>query len=245
MNSSTKVFLYHQRHRVILKDNSGTHFDRRWEKVYSKNLTAHRGTDNRILIEFVNQDQKPVDLTGMEFTVRLMTPETLLLEKEMLIVNAERGQGNLILTEQELDEIDTDLVGYSIERHGTYDEPVYVDDNAGGRGELRIINGIMPRFIASPSLDLLSNGVQDPEYTSIISTDDVNLHTFVFNNTDFTGTLIAQGATDVDDNWYDISSNSYILNNDLIVITVKGYHPYLRFRMFDVTNGQINSIIYR
>jgi len=30
--------------------------------VYTKNLIAHRGTDNRILIEFVNQDQKRVDL---------------------------------------------------------------------------------------------------------------------------------------------------------------------------------------
>jgi len=168
-----------------------------------------------------------------------------------LIVNAERGQANLILTEQELDKIQPDLVGFSIEIldvqnnfGNTYNEPVYVDDNAGGRGQIQIVHSIMPKFIASKTMDLLGNGVLSPEYTSIIETDDVDYQTFQFSNTDFTGTLIAQGATDTDDNWYDINSNSYVLNN-LANINVKGYHPYLRFKMDNITNGEVNSIIYR
>jgi len=59
---TSKIYLYHQRHKVILLDTSGEFFSRRFRQVYTKNLTAHRGTDNQILIEFVNQDQKRVDL---------------------------------------------------------------------------------------------------------------------------------------------------------------------------------------
>ncbi|RLF55895.1 MAG: hypothetical protein DRN27_10145 [Thermoplasmata archaeon] len=86
--------------------------------MYTRNLKAHRGTDNRILFEFVNQDQKPVDVIGIEFTFRMISGngETLLLEKPLEIVNKGKGQARVVLTEQELDGISPGLKGFSIEQ---------------------------------------------------------------------------------------------------------------------------------
>jgi len=81
-------------------------------------LKAHRGTDNRILFEFVNQDQKPLDVVGLEFTFRMISGdgETLLLEKPLEIVNKGRGQARVVLSEQELDSISPGMKGFSIEQ---------------------------------------------------------------------------------------------------------------------------------
>ena len=115
---STKIYLYHQRHRVVLLDTTGDYFNRRFTQVYTKNLKAHKGTNNQILIEFVNQDQKRVDVTDKEFTCRLISHngESVILVKQLEIVNALKGQTKLVLTEQELDNITSGTVGFSVEQ---------------------------------------------------------------------------------------------------------------------------------
>ncbi len=242
---TTKIFLYHQRHRVILLDTSGAFFDRRYEQVYTKNLKAHRGTDNRILIEFVNQDQKPVDITGMQMLCRLMTAEDLIIEKELLIVNVLKGQTNLILTEQELDSIQPSTIGFSIEQVATFNEPVYVDDHAGGRGNIEILDSILPKFNSSEILTIPEGQLNTDYNTSIINTEEVQLHTFQIDLSTFTGTIAVQGATDIDGNWYEILSQPYVADDTITGFNVIGFHPYIRLSITDNTEGSITEILYR
>ncbi len=61
---STTAYLYQQKQTVLILDSSGAYFKRRWQPVYAKNLKINRGVDNVILFEFINQDQKPVNISA-------------------------------------------------------------------------------------------------------------------------------------------------------------------------------------
>jgi len=273
--------------------------------VYAKNLIAHRATDNRILIEFVNQDQKPTPLDGLDFIFRIISTDgaELLLEKPLEIVNKAKGQARVVISEQELDSIAPGILSYSIERHyfpftppeapieppedpdgpvilpvypPTYEcningnpgpadpvnpedfqavefEPTFVDDQAGGRGVIEVVDSIMPAFVSSKVLtipELVGLNTTDSQrsgeyHTSIIDTDAQESYTFQLAVTDFTGTITFQGGTDTDNLWYDIISNSYDEHNEIIGAIVDGYHPYLRINITDNTDGAINTILYR
>lgn len=245
---TTQAFIYHQRHRVILLDTSGEYFERRYRQVYTKDLTAHRGTDNQILIQFVNQDQKRVDVTGKTFTCRLIshTGHDLLLEKTLESVNEEQGQVKLVLTESELDLIAPGKVGFSIEQtaDNTLYEPVYVDDNAGGRGIINVTDSIMPAFVQSDTLTI-PEGQPGPELvTSILSTEDVDLFTFQLDMDQFVGDILVEGATDTDSLWYEIQTENITIASDLHIFNVEGYHPYLRLTITP-TSGSVETIKYR
>jgi len=243
---TTKMFIYHQAQRVILLDYSGDYFSRRYRIVYAKDLIAHRGTDNRILIEMVNQDQKRVDITGKEFTCRLISAngERLLLEKPLEIVNATAGQTKLTLTEQELDKIKPGKISYSIEQvaNGLPYEPVYVDDNAGARGVIHVVDSIMPRFVESNILTIPDH-VGLAYQSSIINTEDQNLHTFQIEMDNYSGDVIIEGAADTDSQWYIIDTRNYT-NSTLDLFNIVGYHPYIRFNITDAA-GSILKITYR
>ena len=81
---STTAYLYQQIIRVLLIDTSGGYFTARYDPVYAKTLTVNKGVDNVLLFEFINQDQKPVNITGSTFRFRLMNQagNELLLERK-------------------------------------------------------------------------------------------------------------------------------------------------------------------
>lgn len=90
---STQIYIYQQIQRVLVLDSSGAYFDRRWDPVYAKKLTINKGVDNVILFEFINQDQKPVNITGSELRFKLinLAGTAQLIEKDMVIINAQYG----------------------------------------------------------------------------------------------------------------------------------------------------------
>lgn len=248
----SKIYLYHQRHRVILLDTTGDYFTKRYRQVYTKNLKAHRGTDNQILIEFVNQDQKPVDITGLEFTCRIIDREGefLMLEKLLVIVNAERGQAKLVLTESELDAMHPQRAHFSIERTDNSDpdnlyEPVYVDDDAGARGNIELLDSIMPQFVESGTLTV-PDIIPAPDYmSSMLETNDQELYTFQLLLDDFVGDIEAQGGSIIDNTWYTIDSFTFTNETGPAIFNVTGYHPYIRLSITNNTNGKIDEIRYR
>ncbi len=247
---SSKIYLFNQRHRVILLDTSGAFFSKRYNQVYTKNLIAHKGTDNQILIEFVNQDQKRVDVTGMQFTCRIISHdgEKLLLEKPLESVNDTEGQTKLVLTEQELDDFQSGLAGFSVEQISTGKpyEPVYVDDSAGARGVIDIRDSIMPAFTLSKTLTIPDHGILTQYVSSLLNTEDTDLHTFQLEMDQYTGVINIEGATDTDDLWYTIQTENLVLA-DLLVFNINGFHPYLRFNITDdvANTGSITKITHR
>ena len=67
---STSVFIYVQRQVVVLLSGNSP---RKYMPQYAKSLTLHKGVDNRLQFQFLNQEQKPVDITGKEITFRIIS----------------------------------------------------------------------------------------------------------------------------------------------------------------------------
>ena len=113
---STQVYLYQQRTQVLLMDSSGQYFTARFSPVYAKRLTINLGVDNVLLFSFVNQDQKPVNVTGCTFTFRLTDTQgtNLLLQEPMTILNAPTGQVKVFIPAADTLELIAQPASYSI-----------------------------------------------------------------------------------------------------------------------------------
>ena len=98
--------------------------------VYAKPLTLHKGVDNQLQFQFLNQEQKPVDITGKEITCRILNYEgnQLLLQKALTPQLAATGITSLFLNAADIENIDAQKCYYTLEIPvGSFDFPVFVD----------------------------------------------------------------------------------------------------------------------
>lgn len=154
---STTVYLYQQLTRVLVADTSGAYFDLRYNPVYAKKLTVNKGVDNVILFEFINQDEKPVNITGSTLIFRLISQNgnTLLIEKPMVIINAVYGRAKVILAAADLATVLAQPAGYSIMRaSGNLIEAVFTDAQAGARAPVDVVDSVYPEFVPSAALTI-------------------------------------------------------------------------------------------
>ena len=149
---STTAYLYQQKTKVLLIDTGGDYFTMRYSPVYAKKLTINKGVDNVILFEFINQDEKPVNITGSTFTFRLIDQagDALMNETEMTILNAPYGRAKVTLPAADLDALRAQPASYSITRYsGNLTEAVFVDAQAGARADVDIMDSVYPEFFPS------------------------------------------------------------------------------------------------
>lgn len=149
---STTAYLYQQKTKVLLIDTGGDYFTMRYDPVYAKKLTINKGVDNVILFEFINQDEKPVNITGSTFTFRLIDQEgrALMNETQMVILNAQYGRAKVTLPAGELDALRAQPASYSITRYsGNLTEAVFVDAQAGARADVDVMDSVYPEFFPS------------------------------------------------------------------------------------------------
>ena len=260
---STPVYLYQQKQQVLLPATDGSYFQRRWQPVYAKKLKVNRGVDNVILFEFINQDQKPVNISGSTITYRMMSTDgdELLIAKDLEILNALHGRAKVTLTTAELDIIEEQTATWSLERaSGNLYETVFTDAYSAGRGQVDIVDSVYPDFVESTILELpeptikrsAANG--DRNYTSMAYTANNTLTTFQLDFDNFTGNVIAQGSeTQIGPDWYDIGSQTVYTNqNTRSYINIDGRHNWIRFQLNQyglsgegvatVANGAVTAI---
>ena len=136
---------------------AGETFIYRYSPVYAKVLTINKGVDNVLLFEFINQQEKPVNITGSSFLFRVISTEgeRLLLEKDMVILNGPTGRAKVTLTSSELLEVLAQPANYSIQRSsGNLVEAVFVDAQAGARAPVNIVDSILPQYVPSAPLTI-------------------------------------------------------------------------------------------
>jgi hypothetical protein len=255
---STTVYLYQQITRVLLVDTSGGYFTVRYDPVYAKYLTINKGVDNVLLFEFINQDQKPVNITGSNFVFRLIgqNGNELLLSKDMEVLSASTGRVKVVLNTTDTINLLAQPASYSIQRSaGNYVQAVFVDDNSGARGDANIVDSVFPQFQDSVNLTIPTiygptswpanppsgwpdwaltpqplNYLQQTEfYSSHIPTLGASLTTFKMELTHFTGTIKAQAAEDYESPWYNVTdSTQYFDETSTVYLNVAGFHPLLR-----------------
>ena len=239
---STTIYLYQQITKVLLIDTGGGYFTARYDPVYAKTLTINKGVDNVLLFEFINQDQKPVNVTGSTFVFRLITQngDELLLSKDMEILSAALGRVKVVLTTADTINFQAQPASYSIQRsQGSYVQAAFVDDNSGARADCDIVDSVLPQFQDSANLTIPSiygptswptappnnnwpdwaltpqpiNATQTTEYySSQIPTTGASLTTIKMDLTHYTGTIKVEGAEDYEAAWYNVTDSTEYLN---------------------------------
>jgi hypothetical protein len=258
---STTVYLYQQITRVLLVDTAGGYFTKRYEPVYAKTLTVNKGVDNVLLFEFINQDQKPVNVTGSTFKFRLLnqTGDQLLVEKDMDILSAATGRVRVVLTPEDTNDIVAQPGSYSIERtQGSYRQAAFTDADAGARADCDIVDSIYPEFVPSKEVTIPTitgknqtvsaaptgwpdwalnpqplNSTQQTEfYSSHMITNGSSLTTVKMDLVHYTGTVKLQGAQDYEAEWYNVTeSREYLDATKSVYFNAVGYHPLLRIAL--------------
>jgi hypothetical protein len=228
---------------------------------YAKPLTLHKGVDNRIQFQFLNQEQKPVDVTGKSITCRILNNDgtEVLISKTLDLDYALTGITSLNLTAAEIENINPQKALYSLEiPAGSFDYPVFVDQNAGGRGDMNIVNSILPSFVPSsnitiptgqpfPNINNINNNLltnANTYYSSVINTEDNPILTIQTKYEEFNGDVTILGSTQVDSEWYPITTHTYANTSDTYGYTVRGYHPFVKMQFVSNT-GAVTNILAR
>jgi hypothetical protein len=252
---TTSVFHYIPRQIVVLLSG---YSNRKYMPQYSKPLQLHRGVDNQIQFQFLNQEQKPVDITGKSIICRIINSEgdQILIEKALTLQLPVTGIAALILNAADTENVAPQKAYYTLQIPvGEFDYPVFIDQNAGARGDMNIVNSVLPRFVPSqavsiptgqsfPNLSNIPNGISQTYYSSIVNTQDNPILTFQANYTNYVGNVTIQGSTIADGDWYPISVHSYMDVTDTRGYTIRGFHPYIRMQ-FVSTTGSVTDILAR
>ncbi len=258
---STTVYLYQQITKVLLVDTSGGYFTYRYNPVYAKTLTVNKGVDNVLLFEFINQEEKPVNITGSEFVFRLLnqTGDQILVEKTMTILAPTTGRAKVVLNTADTIDLIAEPASYSIQRaQGNYVEAVYVDANSQARADCNIVDSVLPTFLMSSELTIpdiygkaqqLTPGptnwpdwaLQPPPvnttqltefYSSEMPTNGQTLTTVQADLDCFTGTIKFQAAENYQSIWYDVTESwEYFAESSTQHWNIAGYYPLLRMAL--------------
>jgi hypothetical protein len=253
---TTSVFVYVQRQIVVLLSGNSP---RKYMPQYAKPLTLHKGVDNRIQFQFLNQEQKPVDITGKSIKCRILNYDgtEVLLSKALDLDFALTGIASLRLNSAEIEDFPAQKAFYSLEiPEGTFDFPVFVDQNAGARGDMNIVNSILPSFVPSevitiptgqpfPNISNSSSNANMVYYTSIINTQDNPVLTIQTKYEEYYGNVTILGSSIVDGDFYIIEEDNELANvSDTKGYTIHGFHPYVKVE-FTSNSGAVTNILAR
>lgn len=229
--------------------------------VYAKPLTLHKGVDNQIQFQFLNQEQKPVDITGKSITCRILNYQgnELLIQKALTLQLPATGIAALILNPAELEDIIPQKCYYTLEIPvGDFDFPVFVDSNAGARGDISIVNSVLPSFVPSyevtiptsqafpnVNVDMYANSNSLTYYSSTVETNDNPVLTLQARYEGFTGNVAIMGSTIADSDWYVIDADVNLANvTETRGYVLKGFHPYVKMQ-FISNAGAVTNILAR
>lgn len=226
---------------------------------YAKPLTLHKGVDNRIQFQFLNQEQKPVNVTGKSITCRILNYDgtEVLVSKALDLDFALTGIASLRLNAAEIEDFPAQKAYYTLEiPEGQFDFPVFVDQNAGARGDMNIVNSILPSFVPSevitiptgqpfPNISNSSGNSNMVYYTSIINTQDNPVLTIQTKYEEYYGNVTILGSSIVDGDFYVIEEDNELANvSDTKGYTIHGYHPYVKVE-FTSNSGAVTNILAR
>ena len=155
---STTAYVYQQITRVLSIDTgAGETFTYRYNPVYAKRLTINKGVDNVLLFEFINQEEKPVNITGSQFMFRVVNTQgtEMIIEQPMVILNGPTGRAKVTLPGTDLLEILAQPANYSISRaSGNLNEAVFTNAQSGARAPVDIVDSVYPQFVPSHPLTI-------------------------------------------------------------------------------------------
>jgi len=195
----------------------------RYRRVYNRNLKIFRGVDNRIDIQVRNSDQKASNIVGSTLVFNLVSQDTkdLVLQKDFAAMDLATGKVTVIITADELLDLDLGFYNYSIvkEVRSIVDStdyvvnskmPLYMDSQYDTVGTLEITGDVYGGVADSVTVTTFNytnpftQGATDPApwYVSEIidarpkTSPAYPIHTFQFYSTNYKGTVEIQASLD-------------------------------------------------
>jgi hypothetical protein len=249
----------------------------RYRRVYNRNLKIFRGVDNRIDIQVRNSDQKASNITGSTLVFNLVSQGTkhLVLQKDFTAMELATGKVTVILTAEELLDLDLGFYNYSIikEVRSTIDStdytvtskmPLYMDSQYDTVGTLEITGDVYGDISNSVNVNTFNytnpftQGAVEPFpfYTSEIIDARPNtspaypIHTFQFYTTNYTGTMEIQASLDAQGATPRETKWATVATVDLLTERYKnvtGKYNWFRIKHIPALNntGTVDKILYR
>jgi len=247
---STSVYSYIPRQIVVL--NGGTS-PRNYNNMYAKTLKLHKGVENRIQFQFINQEQKPVDLTDKTILFRVMSKDgnKLLFTSSVSILLALKGIAELTVPETTLRDYSAQHCYYSLEVKSDANTGVaaYMDNDSGARGDISIVDSVMPKFKAAQVVTVSNSyGILNPNnpttyYSDTYDSNGSSYSVVQVNYNGFIGTVQLQGSSSSGD-WYNIGNPVDVSTDAPNGLMAEGFHPQLRLKLVSGT-GSIGRILVR
>ena len=248
----------------------------RYRRVYNRNLKIFRGVDNRIDIQVRNNDQKASNIVGSTLVFNLVSQDTkdLVLQKDFTAMDLATGKVTVIVTAEELFDLDIGFYNYSIvkEVRATVDStdytvtskmPLYMDSQYDTVGTLEITGDVYGGVADSVIVDTFNytNPFTQGDETSkffvsaiIDARPQLNTanttHTFQFYTTNYQGTvtiegnLDTQGATPRESKWATVATVNLTTAKYKNIV---GKYNWFKIKHIPGTTntGTVDKILYR
>lgn len=269
------VYLYPNQYAVILDLDDNNRINR---VMYQREIKLQKGLKNKIQFQFKNSDQKLLNISTSSFVFVLFdsTAQRNIVEKEITILDtgstattyASKGLGELVLTESELDNLESTNYKFlikAVDTDGSY-IPTYANTYYDVAGAIELKHDIYPVLIPSQEVTNFSmyyNADQDAQryeyYTGNLNAhpefnSNAALHTVAAYMTAYRGTVIVEGTLENSPmtfgHYATISTNTYNGFTGIDYYNFNGVFSKIRVRYIPSKNpaNQLNGnseIAYR
>jgi hypothetical protein len=237
--------------QVITNESTTT----RYPIVYANRIKLYKHANNQIKLLFKNNDQKSIDFAGYTVQFNIFKNQTSPAKSTAVTIPIPAAVGlvvpkvsSAVLTINSiLDDLEPGLYNYSIDTTAPIigqgdpllDPLMYIDDNYSAVGELEIAE----THRQAPTATVL---VPNAGVTNYVAGNSQQ-HTFQFNYSNFTGTVIFQGSLDpqpgVSGSWFTFATVNPAAVNANTIYTYIGAYLWVRVRVTTVS-GTISNILY-
>jgi hypothetical protein len=131
-------------------------FTTRNRQVYSRPIKVYQGIDNPIQVIVMNQDQKPVDLTGSTVTASIQDPTNQVTVQEYAVtwVDITQGLGNFTFDANTINSLEQRFYKLAFSTtvvSSDVSQPVYINDNYGVPLDLEVLPAYYSTAAALPT----------------------------------------------------------------------------------------------
>lgn len=118
--------------------------------VYTRNINLYKGINNVVKFKVLNNDQKPVNITGYVLNFNIVDDyvyanANVVFTSNVVVSNANLGIGTVTITSNDLVQLDRENYTFNVKVNpGTGNVAAYVDDNWGAAGQIFVSNAAYP-----------------------------------------------------------------------------------------------------
>lgn len=232
-----------------------------YRPVYTRQLKVFTGIDNVLEFKLVNADQKSIDLatySNIKFQA-FDENQSLIVEHDAVYVNQAKGLFKVTITENDLLNIKSQYLSYSIYLVDSNSNSIitYADAHFGGCGTIYVDTCQYPGPRNTYSVTTFTEVTEDTPYwisETLDAEPGINgneaLHTAVVYTDSYTGDVVVQSTLDnqVTDatSWADVATITFTgSETEPKPVNFNGVYSHLRFKSTANPSNKISKVLVR